>query len=93
MRIMIATIIAATGVVVATTTAALASQPANGTIEQCAALLPKGKVYTFEIKGTVDATGPVHKLSGEMSVSDDGAEADRAEESAAFGQCIARLIR
>jgi hypothetical protein len=93
MRIMFATLIAATGLVVATTTAALASQPANGTVEKCAALLPKGKVYTFEIKGTVDATGDVHKLSGEMSVSDNGDQTDRAEESAAFGECIAKLIR
>jgi hypothetical protein len=92
MRILIATAIAATGVIVATATAALASQPAPATIEQCAQLLPKGKVYAFEITGRVDATGPAPQLSGEMSVTD-GTEVDRTEETAAFGQCMARLIR
>jgi hypothetical protein len=92
MRILIATAIAATGVIVAMATAALASPPVPATIEQCAQLLPKGKVYTFEIKGRVDTTGTSPELSGEMSVSD-GTEVDRSEETAAFGQCMAGLIK
>lgn len=92
MRNMIVTLAAATCIVVATATAALASQPVPATIEQCARLLPQGKVYTFEIKGEVDATGSAPQLSGEMSVSD-GTDVDRSEETAAFGQCMGKLIR
>lgn len=92
MRTLAVTSIAVIGIVVATATTSLASQASQATFEQCAALLPQGRVYTFEIAGSVDATGPAPVLSGEMSVSD-GTEVDRSEESAAFGQCVARLLR
>lgn len=71
-----------------------ASQPTEGvrTLEQCAALLPPGQVYSFEITGSVDATGEAPVLSGQMSVSD-GTETDRTEETADFQRCIAALIR
>ncbi len=92
MRILIATAIAATGIVVAVISTAIASQPGPSTIEQCAGLLPQGKAYTFEVTGNIDTTGSAPKLSGEMSVSD-GTEVDRTAESAAFGQCIAKLIK
>ena len=45
MRILIATAIAATGIVVAIISTAIASQPGPSTIEQCAGLLPQGKAY------------------------------------------------
>lgn len=80
---------ATAGALVATATA---SQPAASTIEQCAALLPKGKTYRFTIAGSVDTTGALPVLSGEMSVND-GTEADRSAETESFGQCMARLIR
>ncbi|AKC86377.1 hypothetical protein [Pseudoxanthomonas suwonensis] len=92
MRILVATAIAATGIIIAAVSTAIASQSAPSTFEQCAVLLPQGKVYTFEITGSVDATGAAPKLSGEMSVSD-GTEVDRTDESAAFGQCVAKLLR
>ena len=71
---------------------AVASQPGPSTIEQCAALLPQGRTYSFKIAGTVDTTGPAPALSGQVSVTA-GSEEDRTDESAAFGQCIAKLIR
>lgn len=72
---------------------AWATQPAEGprTLEQCAALLPSGQVYSFEITGSIDASGDAPVLSGQMSVSD-GTELDRSEETAAFQQCLAALI-
>lgn len=92
MRTFTAIAIAATGIAIATLSTATASQPGPSTIEGCAALLPKGKTYVFEISGSVDTTGDAPKLSGEIIVSD-GTELDRTEESAAFGQCIAKLIK
>jgi hypothetical protein len=92
MRTLIAIAIAATGIAVAIISTAVASQPVPSTIEQCAGLLPQGKNYKFEVTGSVDTTGSAPKLSGEMSVSD-GTQVDRTAESAAFGECIARLIK
>ena len=92
MRTLIATVIAAAGIAVAILSTATASQPAPSTIEGCAALLPQGKNYSFEVAGSVDTTGSAPKLSGEITVSD-GTEVDQTSESAAFAQCIAKLIR
>lgn len=92
MRTLIAIAIAATGIAVAIISTAVASQPGASTIEQCAGLLPHGKTYTFEVSGSVDTTGSAPELSGEMSVSD-GTQVDRTAESAAFGECIAKLIK
>lgn len=92
MRTLVVTSIAVIGIAAAAATASFASQSPQSTLEQCAALLPEGKIYTFEITGSVDATGPAPRLSGEMSISD-GTEVDRTHESAAFGQCVARLLR
>lgn len=92
MRTLVVTSIAVIGVAAAAATTSFASQSPQSTFERCAALLPQGKVYTFEITGSVDATGPAPRLSGELSVSD-GTEADLTDESAAFGQCVARLLR
>lgn len=92
MRTLVVTSIAVIAIVAAAATTTFASQAPQSTFEQCAALLPPGKVYTFEITGSVDATGPAPRLSGEMSVSD-GTDVDRSDESAAFGQCVAGLLR
>jgi hypothetical protein len=92
MRTFVAITTAVVGVAVAIISTAIASGAASGTIEQCAALLPQGKTYTFEVSGSVDTTGSKPKLTGEMSVSD-GTETDRTAESAAFAQCIAKLIK
>ena len=84
--------IIAAGLAVAALSTALASQDKRGTFEQCASLLPRGKVYTFEVTGSVDTKGTKPRLSGEMTVSD-GTNVDRQAESAAFGQCIAKLMK
>lgn len=91
MRVLVVAGLAVMGIAVAIVSNAIASQPAPSTIEGCAALLPPGKTYTFEIAGSIDTTGPAPKLSGEMTVSD-GTEQESAE-TAAFGQCMAGLIR
>ena len=82
----------AAGLAVAILSTAFASQGNRATLEQCASLLPRGKIYTFEVTGSVDTKGATPKLSGEMTVSD-GTTVDRQAESAAFGQCIAKLIK
>lgn len=92
MRLLTATALVATGILIATAASAIADHQGPRTLEQCATLLPTGKVYSFEIVGDIDATGETPTLSGEMSVSD-GTEVDRSEETAAFGQCLAALIR
>lgn len=82
----------AAGAMAAIISSSVASQGGRSTLEQCASLLPKGKVYTFEVSGSVDTSGANAKVSGEMSVSD-GTTVDRHKESAAFGQCVARLLK
>lgn len=92
MRILAAMAIAATGILIATLATAIASQEGPRTLEQCAALLPPGKVYSFEIIGSIDTNGSAPAMSGEMSVSD-GTEIDISGETAAFGQCVAAVLR
>ena len=94
MRTSIAFVVAGLGLAVAIigTAVASASRAAPSTIEQCAALLPQGKTYTFELVGSVDTTGSAPKLSGEMSVSD-GSHVDISAESAGFAECLGKLIR
>lgn len=92
MRLLIATALAATGIAVAIVSTNVASQTGPSTIEGCSALLPQGKTYTFEIKGSIDTSGPAPRLSGEMSVSD-GTEVDNSTDVAAFGECISKFIR
>jgi len=94
MRTSIAFAIAGAGLATAVVSTGMATEPrpTTSTIEQCAALLPQGKTYTFQVTGTVDTTGSTPKLSGEMSVSD-GTHDDSSAASAAFGECIGRLIK
>jgi len=61
-------------------------------LQQCATLLPKGKTYTYSMTGSIDTVGARPKVSGIFSVSD-GTTIDRHEEGAAFGKCIASVIR
>jgi hypothetical protein len=84
--------IAVVGTTLALIAAAGAAPPAAATIEQCAALLPAGKQYSFEIKGTIDTTGESPALSGEISVAD-GTQQEASADSQAFAECIAALIR
>jgi len=92
MRNSITISVVAAGLAVALLSTALASQDKRTTLEQCASLLPRGKIYTFELTGSVDTKGAKPRLSGEMTVSD-GTQVDRQAESAAFGQCIAKLMK
>lgn len=92
MRLLVATAFAATGIAVAFVSTTVVSQPAPTTIEGCSALLPQGKTYTFEIKGSIDTSGPAPRLSGEMSISD-GTEVDNSADVAGFGECISKFIR
>ncbi|MBX3724778.1 MAG: hypothetical protein KF823_02540 [Xanthomonadales bacterium] len=85
-------ILAAAVLTLAQAAIAQSALDAPRTLEQCAALLPPGQIYSFEITGSIDATGDAPVLAGQMSVSD-GSEVDRAEETAAFQQCLASLIR
>jgi hypothetical protein len=92
MKKLVALSTAAAVLTTAIVSAAVASQNTRATLQQCASLLPAGKVYTFEVSGNVDTTGKAPKLSGEMSVSD-GTQVDRSHENAAFGQCVAKLLK
>ena len=78
--------------VLAVGSAAVSAPPSSTTIESCAALLPKGKSYTFSLTGTIDNTGTQPRLSGELSVSDN-ATVDKSQEGAAFAQCTSKLVR
>ena len=71
---------------------AVSAPPSPTTIETCAALLPKGKSYTFSLTGTIDNTGTQPQLSGQLSVSDNST-VDKPQEGAAFAQCTSKLIR
>ena len=62
------------------------------TIQQCAALLPKGKSYTFTLTGAIDTRGAEPHLSGELKVSD-STTVDKQHEGAAFAQCVGKLVR
>lgn len=80
------------GVVVAIAPMALAVDAGPKTLEQCAALLPSGKTYSFRMSGTIDLTQGKPILQGEFSV-EDGTQIDRRNESEPFGKCLAALIK
>jgi hypothetical protein len=94
MRESIGFFVAAAAIAAAVVSTAMASTtpPAASTIEQCATLLPPGRTFSFELTGTIDTTGPVPKLSGQLSVSDATLE-DSGDDGAAFGECLGKLIR
>ena len=92
MRTFTALAVAVASVAIAGVSLSVSSQPTPQTIEQCAAVLPKGENFTFTVSGSIDTTGPAPKLTGEMSLSD-GTQRDRANEGRAFGECIARFFK
>lgn len=66
------------------------------TFETCAALMPPGKRYGFEISGTADTTGDAPRISGHFSVSDPALPFDLQglpEEAKAFVDCLSGLIK
>ena len=92
MRTALCLAVAACSVFAAVGSTAVANQAERRTLEQCAALLPKGEKFSFELTGTVDTSGATPKLSGEFSMSD-GTQRDRQQDGAAFQACFARLVR
>jgi hypothetical protein len=73
---------------------AIATEQAPRTFQQCGALLPAGKVYSFHMSGTIDMTNGTPLLHGELMV-DDGSQIDRSQDqaSAAFTKCISALVK
>lgn len=71
-----------------------APQPGK-TIQECATLLPKGKSYTYTIKGTVDTTGAKPVMHGSFTVSEGNANsvATGATDTEAFVGCVKALIK
>jgi hypothetical protein len=70
-------------------------EPAT-TIEGCAALMPAGKRYGFEIAGTADTRGTTARVTGQFSVSDPSLPQDvdgPPPEARAFVECVADLIK
>lgn len=47
-----------------------ASAPHAKTIQECAALLPKGKSFKFTINGTIDTAGAKPVMHGSLNVSE-----------------------
>jgi hypothetical protein len=71
---------------------AIATPQPVPTLQQCASLLPKGKTYTYSLTGKIDTAGAQPVVSGNFSASDD-TTADRSKEGAAFGKCIASMVK
>jgi len=92
MKIASALFSSSVGVALAFAPSVFAVDVSPKTIEQCAALLPSGKTYSFQMTGTIDRTQDKPILHGTLSV-DDGSHMDRGNEGEAFGKCIAQLIQ
>ena len=56
-------------------------------------MLPSGKVYNFQVSGTIDVTSGAPEVRGSMQV-DDGTKVDRAKDfdQNAFAACIATFL-
>ena len=74
---------------------AIAAPQVDKTIQECAALLPKGKTYTYTIKGTVDTTGAKPMMHGSFTVAEAKANdvATGATDTEAFVGCVKALIK
>ena len=81
------------GAVFACTPFALATEQAPKMLQQCAAMLPAGKVYNFQMTGTIEMTGGAPEVRGNMAV-DDGTQIDRTREydGQLFAKCIAAFL-
>lgn len=92
MRI-VATLISLTGLCLLTQSSAAPAEPETAsTMERCAKLLPHGKRYTFGVSGTIDYTGGVPILHGELSLANETND-DLTQQGAPFAQCFAKLVR
>lgn len=74
---------------------AFAAPQTAKSIQECATLLPKGKSYTYTIKGTIDATGAKPRMHGSFTVSEVNAKsvATGATDTEAFASCVKALIK
>jgi hypothetical protein len=56
-------------------------------------MLPAGRVYNFQVAGTIDMTTAPPAVSGSMQV-DDGTKVDRTKEfdQTAFAACVASFL-
>ena len=78
---------------VASSPLALATESVPRTLQECAAMLPPGKLYNFQMSGTIDLTSGAPEIHANMQV-DDGTQVDRTKEfdNRPFGQCVARFV-
>ncbi len=74
---------------------AFAAPQTAKSIQECATLLPKGKSYTYTIKGTIDTTGEKPSMHGSFTVSEVNTKsvATGATDTEAFADCIKALIK
>lgn len=74
---------------------AVAAPQTAKTIQECTALLPKGKSYTYTIKGTIDTTGAKPSMHGSFTVSEVKAKsvAIGATDTEKFAGCVKALIK
>lgn len=81
------------GIVVASASLALAVEQHPRTLQQCASILPVGKVYNFQIAGTINMRHGTSEVRGSMQV-DDGTSVDRTRDldQKAFGACVASFL-
>jgi len=71
-----------------------APQPGK-TVQECATLLPKGKSYTYTIKGTIDTSGEKPIMHGSFNVGEAMTQsvATSATDTEGFVSCVKSLIR
>ena len=62
----------------------------NHTIQECAALLPKGDLYMLDIRGVIDTGVTPPAIEGGFEVMSEGASRD---EMAAFSECMKAVIQ
>lgn len=74
---------------------AFAAPQTAKSIQQCATLLPKGKSYTYSIKGTINTTGTKLNMHGSFTVSEVNSKnvAIGATDTEAFADCVKTLIK
>src|SRR3569833_524661 len=84
-------IAAALGAAVALSPSVLATETGTNSLAKCAALLPSGQSYSYEIRGTIDTRSGKPVLAGTFNV-DDGTQVDRRRDNTRFGECVANLI-
>lgn len=91
MRCTYVCIAATLGVIAALSPSVLATETAGNSLAKCAALLPPGQSYSYEMRGTIDTRSGKPVLAGTFTV-DDGTQVERHDDNVRFGQCVAALI-